>query len=81
MGTFGLSYVGLIYLLMLFIPNGLWARNQPEGYQQLVQQENRVLLGFERIGQMLVTTLALVFSNFNLRPGHPGVGGSSPRSY
>ena len=66
MGTFGFSYIGLIYLLMLFIPNGLWARNQPEGYRELAAHENRILLGFERIGQMLTTTIALVFSDFNL---------------
>ena len=28
----GFSYVGLIYLLMLFIPNIFWTKNQPIGY-------------------------------------------------
>ena len=32
LGTFGFSYIGLIYLLMLWIPNSLWARRLPEGY-------------------------------------------------
>jgi hypothetical protein len=71
MGTFGFSYIGLIYLLMLFIPNGLWASRQPEGYAQLAKNENRILLGFERVGQVLTTTIALVFSDFNLRAWTP----------
>lgn len=32
MGHFGFSYVGLICLLMLSIPNAMWAKKQPEGY-------------------------------------------------
>ncbi len=66
LGTFGFSYVGLVFLLMLFIPNILWARHQPEGYAQLAKNENRVLLVFERVGQALVTCCALVLSDFNI---------------
>lgn len=29
--NFGFSYVGLIYLLMLFIPNILWSKKKAEG--------------------------------------------------
>lgn len=68
MGTFGFSYVGLIYLLCLFIPNAFWARNRPRGYTEPVPSENKVLLAFERVGQILVTTFALVFRNFNVQP-------------
>ncbi len=66
MGELGFSYIGLLYLLMLFIPNIIWARNQPIGYKELSQNENKVLVIFERIGQVLVTTCALIFSNFNI---------------
>lgn len=48
MFTFGFSYVGLIYLLMLFIPNMIWAKNPPEGYT--TEDENKVLAIIERIG-------------------------------
>ena len=65
---FGFSYVGLIYLAMLMIPNLIWARNRPEHYDQYAGNENRVLLALERIGEVLVSTIALVFSDFNLRP-------------
>lgn len=64
MGHIGFSYIGLIFLLMLTIPNLIWTKNQPQGY--IFKNENRVLLLFERVGQVLVTCTALVFSDFNL---------------
>lgn len=64
LGHFGFSYVGLIYLSMLFIPNLIWARNPPADYN--AKHENRVLLVFERTGQVLVTCLALIFRDFNI---------------
>ena len=66
--NFGFSYVGLIYLAMLTIPNLIWAGNKPENYGRYAGNENRVLLTFERIGEVLVSAIALVFSDFNLRP-------------
>ena len=63
--TFGFSYIGLIMLLMLFIPNFIWTKHQPKDYDKYVQNENKVLLAFERIGQVVVTTSVLIFSNFN----------------
>ena len=30
---FGFSYVGILYLLMLFVPNILWTKYLPEGYE------------------------------------------------
>ncbi|CDX04621.1 hypothetical protein [Desulfitobacterium hafniense] len=66
MGHLGFSYIGLLFLLMLTIPNLLWIRHQPQGYDFRI--ENKVLLFFERIGQVLVTCTALIFSDFNLRP-------------
>ncbi|WP_250228883.1 hypothetical protein [Anaeropeptidivorans aminofermentans] len=66
MGHLGFSYTGLIFLLMLIIPNLIWVRHQPKGYNY--QNENKILLIFERVGQVLVTCTALIFSDFNLRP-------------
>ncbi len=65
MGHLGFSYIGLIFLLMLMIPNLIWTRYQPEGYDS--QGENKILLIFERAGQILVTCGALIFSDLNLR--------------
>lgn len=65
-GDLGFSYVGLAYLLMLFIPNIVWTKHQPVGYN--FDNENKILLLFERIGQVAVTCCALIFSNFNLAP-------------
>lgn len=50
LGHLGFSYVGLIYLLMLFIPNIIWSNNQPIDYDNT--QENKILLLLERIGQV-----------------------------
>ena len=47
LGIFGFPYIGLIYLLMLWIPNSLWARRLPEGYDP--SGENKALLIFERV--------------------------------
>jgi hypothetical protein len=65
MGHFGFSYIGLIFLLMLIVPNMIWAKHQPECYTS--QGENKILLAFERVGQVCVTCAALIFSDFNLR--------------
>lgn len=66
MGHLGFSYVGLIYLLMLFIPNIIWTKNIPEGYESIVIKEGKILLIFERVGQVCVTCAALIFSDFNI---------------
>lgn len=68
LGHFGFSYVGCIYLLMLFIPNIIWTKNQPLGYSDIVLNENKVLLAMERVGQVLVTCAAVIFSDYNLKP-------------
>ncbi len=64
LGHFGFSYVGLIFLLMLTVPNLIWTKNQPQGYD--FKNENKILLWLERIGQVLVSCIVLVFSDFNL---------------
>lgn len=65
---FGFSYVGLIFLVMLMVPNLIWTRYQPKDYDKYVGNENRVLLVFERVGEVLVSCLALIFSDFNIKP-------------
>ena len=63
-GSFGFSYIGLLFLLMLFLPNILWTKNMPQGYS--AEQENKILLLFERTGEALTSCCALVFSDFNI---------------
>lgn len=67
-GQVGFSYVGMIYLTLLFIPNYLWTKRQPAGYRELAKEENKVLLLFERVGQVCVTCCAFIFRDFNLTP-------------
>lgn len=66
---FGFSYVGLVYLAMLFIPNIIWAKNKPRGYDDFSPHENRTLLALERAGECLVCALVPVFSDSNIRWG------------
>ena len=58
---FGFSVVGVVFLLMLFVPNIRWAKNQPQGYEELASHEDKTLLMFERVGQVLTTCSAVVF--------------------
>ena len=64
---FGFSYVGLIYLVMLMLPNIMWTKNQPQNYEKYVVNENKLLLTLERAGEVLVSAAALVFTDFNLK--------------
>ncbi len=64
---FGFSYVGLVYIVMLMIPNLIWAKNKPVDYDKYVKNESKVLLFFERTGEILVTAAAVVFADFNLQ--------------
>ncbi len=68
---FGFSYVGLVYLLMLMIPNIIWSKNQPEDYERYAANENRLLLALERTGEVLVSALCLVSGDLNLRAFSP----------
>ena len=65
---FEFSYVGLIFLVMLMLPNIMWTKNQPKDYEKYVVNENKVLLAFERVGEVLVSGIALIFSDFNIKP-------------
>lgn len=65
MGNFGFSYVGFVFMLMLIVPNLIWAKHQPQEFE--FKDENKVLLVFERVGQVGVTGAALVFSDFNIQ--------------
>ncbi|MBQ8122687.1 MAG: hypothetical protein IJ170_05175 [Ruminococcus sp.] len=64
---FGFSYVGLIFLAMLMVPNLIWAKNQPKDYEKYAANENKLLLGLERTGEVLVSGMALIFRDLNLR--------------
>ena len=67
----GFSYVGLIYLVMLIVPNIIWTKNQPKDYEKYAANENKLLLVLERLGEGLTSCVALIFSDFNLRRWTP----------
>ncbi|MDD3412120.1 MAG: hypothetical protein PHY12_15050 [Eubacteriales bacterium] len=69
MGHFGFSWMGLIFLTLMFVPNLLWTRCVPEGYTD--REASRVLTLFERVGQLLTFSTALCFSDTNWQPLSP----------
>ena len=56
----GVSVTGIVFLLMLFIPNIIWSKNQPTGYEESAKHENKLLLGLERTGEVLVSVFVLI---------------------
>ena len=52
---------------MLMVPNLIWAKNQPKDYEKYAANENKLLLGLERTGEVLVSGMALIFRDLNLR--------------
>lgn len=63
---FGFSYIGLIFLVMLMTPNMVWTKNKPKDYDTYVKNENKILLAFERMGEILVTCISFIFTDFNI---------------
>ena len=62
---FGFCITGLIFLIMLIVPNIIWAKMKPEGYEAASEKENKVLLLLERIGEVLMTVILVIFPAFN----------------
>ena len=53
---------------MLMAPNLMWTKNKPRDYDWYAANESKALLALEKTGEVLVSTLALIFADFNLRP-------------
>lgn len=68
---FGFSYIGLIFMLMLTVPNLFWVKNKPSDYEKYAENESKFLLTLERVGEVLVTCSALIFADFNIRADFP----------
>lgn len=64
----GFSYIGLIFLLMLTIPNTIWSKNKPKDYEKYEKNENKILL----LG-VYGKNLFLIFSSIILGIGHIGI--------
>ena len=59
---FGFSVTGAVFLVMLFVPNIIWGiKGQPKGYADFAKNENKILLAFERIGEVAVTCALPIF--------------------
>lgn len=53
-----ISWIGVIYLTLLFVPNILWTKYQPIGYDH--SHENKILLLCERMGEILVSIFVVI---------------------
>ncbi len=63
--AFGFSISGIVFLVMLMIPNLYWAKYaRPEGYEEASRRENRILLMLERAGEVAVSACLPVFRSF-----------------
>ncbi|MCR4640338.1 MAG: hypothetical protein K5677_14125 [Ruminococcus sp.] len=71
MPKWGISAVGIVFLLMLFIPNIIWSKKQPQNYEESAKRENKLLLALERAGEALVSVFVLIdrrLDSFSLSP-------------
>ncbi len=63
---FGFCLSGLVFFVMLLVPNIIWAcGNKPKDYEQAEKRENKILLVLERIGEVFVTVSLLIFPSIN----------------
>ena len=63
MGTIGFSFVGLVYLILMFAPNILWMRAAKEPPKLI--KEPVALVWMERIGQVGIVVCALMFRDYD----------------
>ena len=62
----GFCVTGVVFLLMLFVPNIVWAKKaKPAGYEESAKKENKALLVFERVGEALTSVSLLIFTAIN----------------
>ena len=71
----GFSWLGALFLLALTVPNLLWTRRKPQGYDP--SHEDRRLALLERAGQVWVTSGALLSRGVALGPWSAGRGGGA----
>ena len=63
----GFSYIGLLWLAMLIVPNLFWRKHKPGDYEKISANENKLLLAMERTGEVILSAAALIFSDFNFK--------------
>lgn len=73
--SLGIGYVGIVFLLMLFIPNVIWTKYQPIGYELYVKNENKILGLLEKIGEVGATILLPAFTDYNFKSKGLGTSG------
>lgn len=64
---FGFSWIGCSIVLLLLIPNIIWSKYSPQGYNAYVKQENITLRILERLGEIAIICLLLISQNFHIQ--------------
>ena len=62
--TVGISYIGIIWILALFIPNIIFIKNRPADFDKL-GAEDKILGILEKIGQVGITMISPISKNLN----------------
>lgn len=65
MDRFGFSWLGVAFVVALFLPNIIWAKNRPRNADPQWGQSS-VALGLERLGQILVCAAAITCARLQL---------------
>ncbi len=63
MGNFSFSSLGVLFLLLVLIPNACWCFKKPK--DDTAERENRWLQTCEQLGQVLTTIALLIDGNLN----------------
>ena len=66
--AFGFSYVGFIFLMLLMIPNLIWTRKNLKIMNIISIKKINTYPYLNVSGEVLVTCLILIFSDFNWQP-------------
>lgn len=67
---FGFSYMGLLFLALLIIPNLIWTRHQPRDYDKYVGNENRLLGIYGKNLPMLAAVVIHGIGHIGIHLGH-----------
>lgn len=67
MERFGFSWLGVAFVVALFVPNIVWARRRPRSADPQWGQST-VMLSLERLGQVLICAAAITCAKLQLGP-------------
>lgn len=64
--NFGISYISLILIFLMAVPNIIWTKAMPVDYEEKPLKERKVFQILEQAGRIVSIILAVIFSDFNI---------------